>query len=253
MMKKFFSIVVAMAIFFSASFVFAQEEKEKDGWKVSGEVSVGIHSKYVDEISGELSYGRPVSTQSAMIGVEKDATGFYLKAENFIPFEKKEAKESDFYLGFYTEAKGMKFDFGYAHYWVRKDGESDCHAVYGVVDFPQIGWRVVPFAKAEYRIASEKRGEGGFVYRGGLKREFPIHKKVSLTAEMSMGGNSGIHGYKVDNISFGRAKAEASVEISEQLKFKIYAFAQRNLGSDGGIASGTNGKAFLGMIISYFF
>lgn len=259
-MKKLIAVLAVLAIFFSAGFVCAKEKKEEEKtWKVTGEVSVGMHSEYVDEISGGLSYNHPVSTQSAMIGVEKDGTGFYLQAENFVPLRKKESKETDLYLGFYTEAKGFKFDVGYAYYWVREKGESDYHALYGSVDFPSIGWEIVPFFKAEYRFATRKLVDedgnrislGGFVYQGGLKREFKIHEKVSLVTEVSVGGNTGVHGYKADNLAFARGKAEVSVNITEELKLKLQGFAQRNLGRKDGIAEKTNGKAFLGIVLSY--
>lgn len=262
-MKRFLVVLVVMAMVFSAGFVFAEEEKT-EGWKFNGEVGVGIHNRYVDENTGELWYDKPVSTQSATIGVEKGETGFYIQAENFSPFRKKESKETDFYLGFYTEAKGIKFDAGIARYQVREKGEIDYSAVYGEVEFPEVGLGIIPFLNAEYRFADKKlqwededgnvfsTSMSGFVYYGGFKREFKVAKMVSLNAEVGAGGNTGIYEGQAENLAYVREKVEVSIEMIKNLNLKIAGMTQQNLGRKQGIASRTD-KPFFGLSLSWNF
>lgn len=260
-MKRFFAVMAVVVMVFSASFSFAEEEMK---WRVIGDASIGIHNKYVDEATGSLSYDDPVSTQSATIGVEKGDVGLYLQAENFSPLEKQESKETDLYLGLYTEVYGMKFDAGYAHYWVREKGEPDYHAFYGSVDFPEVCWGIVPFLKAEYRFATQKEWvedeEGneysnsldGFAYYGGFKREFKVTEKVSLNVEVGVGGNTGIYDYKAENLAYAREKVEVSIEMIENLNLKIAGMTQQNLGRKDGIASRTD-KPFVGLSVVWSF
>lgn len=263
-MKKIFAVLTILAMIFSVNFAFAEEKEEELKWRVIGDVSVGMHNKYVDEATGSISYDNPVSTQSATIGVEKGDTGLYFQVENFSPFEKQESEETDLYLGFYKEACGMKFDAGIAHYWVREKGEIDYNAVYGSVDFPEVFWKIVPFLKAEYRFATQKEwiedDEGdehpvsldGFVYYGGFKREFKVTKKVSLNTEVGVGGNTGIYGGHAENLAYVREKVEVSIELIENLNLKIAGMTQQNLGRKDGIASRTD-KPFLSLSLNWKF
>lgn len=263
-MKKLFAVLVVLAMVFSTSFSFAEEKKEKDGWKFNSEANVGMHNRYVDEDTGELWFSKPVSIQSAMIGFEKAETGFYFQVENFAPFEKQESKETDFYLGFYTEAWGMKFDGGYGHYWTRERGEADWHSFYGSVDFPLLRWGIIPFAKAEYRLATQKEwveddngGEypislNGFLYQVGLKREFKLTEKVSVVARLTSGGNTGALGYETSNLAYVGGKVEGVIDVGNNLKLKPAVYYQKNLGSDGNIASEADGKLFAGLMFSWF-
>jgi hypothetical protein len=258
-MRKTYAIMIlaALIFFFRTSPLWAGEEK--NGWNFSAEANVGMHSGYIDESSGAVLYGDPVSNQSLMIGVEKQGTGFYLKAENFIPFE-KESKETDFYGGLYTEAGGMKFDLGYAHYWMREKNEASYHAIYGSADFPEVGWQIIPFVKAEYRFATKQGVDehgscfplDGFVYQGGFKREFKITKKVSLNTEVAIGGNTGIYGLPAENLSFAREKIGAVFSFSERWKVKVSALTQQNLGKKDGIAAETE-KLFVSAVIVWAF
>jgi hypothetical protein len=256
-MKKVFLFVVAMV--FSASFVLAGEKEE--GWKPTAEVAVGIHSGSVGG-SGALFYDTAYSNQAVTLGLDKNGTGFYIQAENSAPFKKEESRETDFYLGFYTEVAGMKFDAGYAHYWVRESEALDYDAVYASVDFPEVGWKIIPFVKAEYDFAgksheaesSEKISASmdGFMYRGGIKREFQIHERVSLLAEVSVGGNTGIYGLPAENLAFAREKLEISIFLAKQWKLKVAGLTQQNLGKRDGIAADTD-RLFASAVIVWTF
>lgn len=260
-MKKALVVMMVAVMVFSVGIVLAGEKEES--WKPTAEVSVGIHSKYLNEASGALSYDKAMSNQSVMVGLDKNGTGFYIQAENFVPFEKEDFKETDFYLGFYTEMVGMKFDVGYAHYWVRESGELDYHAVYAAVDFPEIGWQIIPFVKAEYDFAkrlSEEDENGnisetsmnGLMYYGGLKREFQIHERVSLVAEVGVGGNTGVYGLPAENLAYAREKMEVSFSLADQWKLKVSALTQQNLGEKNGIATDTD-KLFVSAVIVWTF
>ena len=262
-MKKTFAVLVVLAIVFSVGFVFAEEKENKDSWKFFGEASVGMHNKYVDDDTGELWYDKSISTQSAMIGFEKAGTGFYFQADNFVPFEKQESKETDIYLGFYTEAWGMKFDGGLGHYWTREKGEADWHSLYGSVDFPSLGWGIVPFTKAEYRLATRKEwvedengnenpvSLNGFFYQVGLKREFKLTEKVSIVAKLTSGGNTGALGYETSNLAYIGGKVEGVIDVGNNFKLKPTVYYQKNLGGEGSVAAEANEKIFLGLALSW--
>jgi hypothetical protein len=240
----------AVAVTFFVVFVCLLSSALAEDWKSMAEVAVGIHSKYLNEASGALSYDKTMSNQSVMVGMDKNGTGLYIKAENFAPLEKEENRETDFYLGGYTEIAGAKVDVGYARYWVRKSEALDYNAIYASVDFPEVGWKIVPFVKAEYDFAgkshetelSEKISASmdGFMYRGGLKREFQLHERVSLLAEVSIGGNTGIYGLPAENLAFAREKVEVSISLAERWKLKVSALTQQNLGKRDGIAADTD-------------
>lgn len=247
-MKKALVVMMVAVMVFSASSVLAGEKEE--GWKPTAEVAIGIHGKYLDEASGALYYDKAMSNQSVMVGLDKNGTGLYVQAENFHPLEKEEKRETNFYVGFYTEAYSMKFDAGYAHYWVRESGELDYHAVYAAIDFPAIGWQIIPFIKAEYNFAAKNSLESmnGFLYYGGLKREFQIHERVNLVAELGAGGNTGVYGLPAENLAFAREKVEVSLSLAERWKLKVSALTQQNLGKRDGIAADTD-KPFVSVAI----
>jgi len=263
----FLIVLVAAMFIFSTNFTFAAEEtftaavdtatinqptkaiavaaEKEAGWKPTAEVAVGIHAGHVGG-TGKISYTETMSTQTITVSAEKNGTGLYVQAENFAPFE-KEAKETDFYAGFYTEVKGMKIDIGYGRYWVREIGELDYNALYAAVDLPKIFWQIVPFVKAEYDFAQKTVNENGtetsmdgFYYSGGFKREFKIHERVSLNAEVSVGGNTGIYNMPAENLAFAREKVGIEISLAEQWKLKVSVLTQQNLGRAGGIAEGTD-------------
>ena len=233
----------------------AADEEKKEGIKPFAEVSAVFRNQYVDPYSGEKTYQKPLFSQSAMVGVDRNGIGFYIQAENFVPTE-GETKETDFYVGFYTEIKGVKIDAGYGRYWIREKGEVDFNGIYAEITFPAPIWGITPFIKGEYRFSERvenEDGEGisqnGFVYYGGLRREFQIHERVNLLAEVSVGGHTGIYGMPAENLSFAREKLEISISITNWLKVKASAMTQQNLGLRDGIAADTDKLFVSGVIV----
>jgi len=235
-MKRLLAVSVAVAVVF----VFLVSSALSEDWKPTAEVSVGIHSGQVGGAGG-LFYDKAVSNQAVTLGLDKGGTGFYVQAENFAPLEKKAKKETDLYLGGYMEIFGAKVDAGVAHYWVRESGELNWYAAYVGIDFPEVGWKITPFIKAEYDFAINSAiSMDGLMYRGGVKREFQLHKRVSLMAELSAGGNTGIYGMSAENLAFAREKLEVSIILAEQWKLKISGLTQQTLGKRDGIAADTD-------------
>lgn len=256
-MKKTLMVLFVAMVVFSTVYAFAAEEKafaaeekiaaateEEAKWTPTAEASVAWHSAYINEASGGMLYRKAVSTQSAMVGIDRDGVvGFYVQGENFIPFDDRENEETDFYVGFYAEIADMKFDVGYARYWVRESGELDFNAVYAAVDFPAAVWGIVPFVKMEYDFAKKtEEGENmnGFMYFAGVKREFSLHERVKILAEVGVGGNTGLYGMPVENLAYAREKVEVSISILEWLKLKGTAMTQQNLSHQEGIAEDTS-------------
>jgi len=240
-MKRIFVVALALS-FFSVGFVNAEEKQNTEGWKPTAEFTLDVRNAYIDEFSGNALFRKTVLMQSAIIGVEKKATGFYVQAKNFTPSE-KELRETDFYAGFYTEAVGIKIDAGYAYYWEREDSAINFHAVYGTVVFPSCVWQITPFFNAEYRFAEKKDADedlNGFLYYGGLRREFKIYERMNLMTEISLGGNTGIYGMAAENLSFAREKIEFNIFLMDQLKLILGAMTQQNMGKEEGMASDTD-------------
>lgn len=249
-MKKTLLIVVAvvMMMIFSAN-VFAAEEEKVGGWKPFAEISATAHSSYLDDYSGSRYYEKFTFVQSTIVGLDKnDAMGIYVQSENFFPFGKNEYEETDLYIAFYAKFYGVKIDTGFGRYWIWKNGECDYNGIFAEVTFPSPFFKIVPFVKGEYRFA-DKKGEdedgnefsqNGFLYMGGLKREFQLHERVNLTAKISFGGHTGIYGMPAENLSFAREELELEILVTEWLKIKGSAATQQNLGRRDGIAANTN-------------
>lgn len=248
--NKTIFVVAVLLFFLSIGFVNAEEKQKTEGWKPGVEIIIGAHSGYVDELLGSVIFNKQVFTQSATVSIEKNGTGFYLQADNFSPSE-QESRETDFYAGFYTEIFHTKIDIGYAYYWWREDLAINFHGIYGSVVFPSLIWQISPFVNAEYRIADKKISEenlSGFLYYGGLRRDFKVHDRVNLMTEISLGGNTGIYGMEAENLSFAREKLEVTVSLLEQLKLKFSGLTQQNLGKKDGIAADTD-KIFVSAAI----
>lgn len=240
----------------------AADEEKKEGIKPFAEVSAVFRNQYVDPYSGEKTYQKPLFSQSAMVGVDRNGIGFYIQAENFVPTE-GETKETDFYVGFYTEIKGVKIDAGYGRYWIREKGEVDFNGIYAEITFPAPIWGITPFIKGEYRFAKRvenEDGEGisqnGFVYYVGIRREFQLHERVSAIAEIGGGGNTGIYSLPAENLSFAREKLEIKISLMEwmkvEAKIKASIMTQQNLGLREGIAADTDKLFVSGAIVLTF-
>lgn len=259
-MKKVFSVIVFVVMFVFVTSAFAAEEEKEEGWKPYAEISAGVHNKYVEEYSGALYFNKAMSNQSVMVGLDKDGTGIYLQAENFSPFDREETEETDFYAGAYAKIYGVKFDIGYGRYWIREVGEVDFNGVYAEVTFPAPFWGIVPFIKGEYRFAEkietengEKVSLDGFVYYGGLSKEFEIiPERLKLTLEASIGGHTGIYNMPAENLSFAREKIEIEISLTEWLKLKASALTQQNLGKEEGIAADTEEAFVSGALVFSF-
>lgn len=236
--------------------VFAVEGEED--WKPTAEVSIGVHNGMVDDYLGAASFNKSFVREAATVGMEKGETGFYVMGENFSTSE-KEPRNTWLYVGGYAKIVGVKIDSGLAYYWTREKGEVDYYGVYSELTFPEIFWKIAPFIKAEYRFAEKftnadggKTSMDGFLYIGGLKREFQIHRRVSLEAEVSVGGNTGIYGMPAENLSFTREKITIAISLTEQLKLKVSALTQQNLGLCEGIAADTD-RLFVSAAIVWAF
>ena len=261
--------VAAVSLFFlSIGFVNAEEKQIIEEWKPGVELTLGVHSGYVEEISGTVLLNKPVFIQTATLYAEKKSTGFYVMAANFSPSE-QESRETDFYAGFYTELAGVKIDAGYAYYWWREDMAIDFQGAYALFVFPQFIWQIHPFLNAEYRFAEKKvvdlypdtyhrrverecefanENLSGFLYHGGLKREFKVNERLNITTEVSAGGNTGIYGMSAENLSFVREKLDVTVSLLEQLKINFSGMTQQNIGKEEGIAADTE-KIFVSATI----
>jgi hypothetical protein len=254
MKKTLVAVVIAIFVAFSA---FAAEEEnvvitekkiaaapaeEETSWKPFVEMSVAGHSGYINEVTGEVVYRKALFSQSVMAGLDKgEKAGIYIQAENFSPSE-KETRETDFYVGFYKEVFGAKLDVGATFYWVRENKANDFQAVYAEITFPSPIWGIIPFVKMEYDFSKKEEGEdmNGFMYFAGVKKEFSLHEKVKIVAEVGAGGNTGVYGLPAENIAYAREKIEISISIFEWLKLKGSAMTQQNLGRQDGIAADTD-------------
>ncbi len=248
-MKKMFSVVlVAALVIFSAFLAFAAEDKvvlapaeEEVKWTPTAEMNITGRTGYLSQYSGSACYKNPLWSQAAIIGLDKGGNGFYVMAENFSP-SAQEGRETDFYVGFYAEKFGVKVDAGAAFYWVREHKANDYYAVYAAVELPSPALGIVPIVKMEYDFSKKDEGEdmNGFMYFAGVKREFSLHERVKITAEVGAGGNTGLYGLTAENLAYVREKIEIEISIMKWLKLKGTALTQQNLGRQDGIAADTD-------------
>jgi len=249
----------------------AEKEEEQEGWKPYVEVSAEFRNLHADDYSGEMLYKSPLLTQTATVGMEytkkvgKDAynkAGFYIRADNFIP-SGGENHETDPYFGVNAEIKDWKFDIGYGRYLNWEHESVDFNGLFFEITAPALIWDITPFIKGEYRFSERIKNEedegisqNGFLYYVGLKREFELHKRISLVLEVGFGGHTGIYGMPAENISFAREKLEIKISLVEwmkaEAKFKASVMTQQNLGLRDGIAADTE-KLFVsgGIAVEY--
>lgn len=259
-------------IFLSRGFVNAEAQQKTGEWKPGMEMTLGAHNGYVEEISGAALFSKPVFIQTATLYAEKKGSGFYLMAVNFSP-EKQESEETDFYAGFYAVLAGVQIDAGYAYYWWREDPAIDFQGVYGLFVLPKFVWEIYPFVNAEYRFAEKKVTDlypdishrrlerkcefadedlGGFLYQGGIKRNFKLNERFSVMAEVSLGGNTGLYGLPAENLGFVREKVDMVISPFKPLTINLSGLTQQNLGKEEGIAADTE-KIFISATMVWSF
>lgn len=249
MKKMLMAVLVAVMVSLAGLTFAAEEEKvataaveEEAVWTPTAEATLVGRIGYVSQYSGSAGYKKPLMSQSIIVGADKGGNGFYVMAENFTPSE-NESRETDFYVGFYVERLGIKIDGGYGYYWIREHKATDINALYAEITLPSPIWGIVPLIKVEYDFA-QKTSEGedlnGFMYYAGLKREFKLHERITVTPEIGVGGNTGLYGLPAENIAYAREKVDVSVSIIEHLKLKLTLQTQQNLGKQDGIAADTD-------------
>ena len=258
-MKRILAVLAVLAVLVSSvNFVFAADKEETGKWNVIAGAKLGIENRLLDEMTGEVLFSKPVFTQGALIGVERNkTTGFYLAVENHQSLQ-NEYDQTYIYFGGYTKIWGIKIDGGYAHYWIRTKDEIDYHGIYTEFEFPQV-FTVTPVVKMEYRMGKGvsvddggvRHNMNGFAYYGGVKKELKVSDSVSVIPEIGAGGNTGIYDSGTDNLAYARAKVSASIDLGKEIKLKPYVLYQKNLGSQEGIAADANGKVFVGISSSW--
>lgn len=242
-------LVVVAALVSLVGVVFAAEEKEINStkveeevkWTPTAEVNITGRTGYLSQYSGSVCYKKPLWSQAVIVGADKGGSGVYVMAENFSPSE-QEGRETDAYVGFYIEKFGIKVDAGAAFYWVREHEANDYYAVYMAMELPSPALGIVPIVKMEYDFSKKEEGEdmNGFMYFVGMKREFSLHERVKVTAEVGVGGNTGLYGLTAENLAYAREKVEIEISIMKWLKLKGTALTQQNLGRQDGIAADTD-------------
>lgn len=232
--------IIVLVGFFNA-YAAEEEKAAEEEIKPFAEVELSILNAKIDDYSGSASYKKPLFRQLATVGLDKNGNGICFIADNFSPSE-GEIRETDLYVDAYAEFYGVKIDVGYGRYLVREFKEVDYNGIYIEVVLPALLWGVTPFAKAEYRFSEKIEGVSmdGFMYNGGIKREFQLHERVNLVAEASFGGNTGLYGMPAENIAYIRERLVVSISITEWLKLKGSAMTQQNLGLQDGIAADTD-------------
>jgi len=261
-MKKTVMIGIAMmVILLMAGLAFATEEtltdqkttaeeKKVEVWKPTAEASVTFNSSNVGG-SGAILHEKPFVSQPIMVGMDKNGkSGVYVKAENFSTSE-REPRETDFYAGAYAKFGGMNIDLGVAEYWMREKDINDCYAIYVSTDFPALFLGVIPFINMEYDFSEKVEGKSmdGLFYRGGLKREFKLHERVSLAAEISLGGNTGVYGLPAENLAFARESVGINISLTNWLKINGSVMTQQILGLQDGIAKNTDRPFVSGAVV----
>lgn len=252
-MKKFFAVLVAVAIFvFCSTAVWAEEsEKEKI---LTGELGFSFYNKYVGATDGQVYFNKP-AVQGSLL-VSHKPSGIYAEIwSSYGPssgWNSDFGDEIDFSVGIEREIASLTIDVGYSYYNLHnlKHTAGDLHALYINVDFPEI-YKVTPYVNLEADIPTDKEVlEGGFLYKVGLKHILNLGHPVDLN--LSVSGHDGAFGAEPELISSGNLKISSTFEIwGAEVAPEIN--LQKRIGKkaeDGGL---TQNVVWYGVSISYPF
>lgn len=252
-----FAVLAVVAALSFPGAIWAQASGSESKYKLTGEINAGFFSEYIGGLSGSTAFPHPVFQQSIKATLEP--LGFYAKIWN--SYSPKGGPNSDFgdeidyFIGVQRKIGKFSLDVGYVYYDFYKLGhhKGDLQALSLNVDFPDIKG-VTPYVNLE-RDFTVRGGEGGHLYRTGVRHAFEIIGKQALGWEASIAGHDGAYGYKPELVSSARASLFTTFKpwkgkelgISPQLNF------QKKLGHSqegGGIAEN---KVWGGINVTYSF
>ena len=175
------------------------------------ETGAGIFNRYSCGVSGSTPFNKAVV--QGYVKLTADYLGYqaYLKGWGsgiIIPDgSKKGGNEIDpLIAGIVGPIGPLKVGLGYGYYDLHPQfrGRGDLHGIFGTVLLPNK--YVEPYFSWECDVPTAKKAlEGGWYYRAGITKCFQLRKNLGLVLDLSVGGNDGAFGTRVDFFSFTRA------------------------------------------------
>lgn len=188
------------------------------------ELGTGFYRNYLCSTSGSLAYRRPVFQGYGKLTYMTPKFEFSAKtwgSKIIVPDGvKRGGDELDQIIVDVAFPLGkFKINLGYGYYDLHPQfrGKGDLHGLFGTISFPN-KW-VVPYLTVENDIPTVKKSlEGGWYYRAGIFRCFKLRQNLTLTVDLSFGGNDGAFGAKPDFVSLVRGTAALEWQPIEAYK-----------------------------------
>jgi hypothetical protein len=176
-----------------------------------GEIGVDFFSKYICSTSGGIADKNPVvqgyvkatlKTPWLDISVKSWGSGALT-----LDGRKHGGNEIDpFIIEIIRSVYNFQIMLGYGFYDLTPqfNGKGgDLHGLYGTISY--LNKIVEPFLTVERDLPTGKSLQGGWIYRAGLKKSIKIRENISLSGDLSVGGNDGAYGFRPDFFSYARA------------------------------------------------
>lgn len=236
-------LLLAAVLFLIPNSVLAEENAPTDGKNhIIADVELDFYSRYICGTSGGRAYNRPVVQGSTKLSLEP--LGPYVKFWGSGALTQdggnKCGNEYDLIVGIIRPIWKFKVDVAYGYFDLHPQfrGRGDLHAFFGTISLP--GYFVEPYISVECDIPTNKKTlEGGWYYRTGITKSIDLRKNLSLTGDLSIGGNDGPFGFKPDFVSFARGGLSLCWSPWKNFSVTPQIYYQKRLGhhpSNGGIA-----------------
>jgi hypothetical protein len=241
MKKSVLIVLLAVILFLFGIILLAKAIAGEKLFSATGKIS--ISAPYVSEATGEYVSGGAVTQPSATITHTKSKIS--LTALAIITSDS--VKEVDLLLEKTLEIKGAIVTGGVGIYDVERIGnvDGDFFAVYANIDFPEF-LGIIPFLYVESNTPiREEFGEGGILWKTGIKKNLKITEQQRIDLKLEVGGNDGIYGSAPMPVAFARGIVSAEINLG---KLKIVPSLTIQKGF-GGIAE--EEKVILGISIPF--
>jgi len=236
-------LIVGAILALNPNALLAENSMADNRLKIVGEIGMDFFSRYVGGTSGGIAYSKSVVQGNVKFTLEP--LGLYFKSWGsgilVADGNRHGGNEIDpVIIGIARPIWVFKVDFGYAYYdlYPQFRGRGDLHGLFGTISYPNKF--IEPYLTVECDIPTDKKTlQGGWYYRAGITKSFKLRENLSLTGDLSIGGNDGPFGYRPDFIAFARGGLSLCWSPWKNFSASPQVYYQKRLGhhpSEGGIA-----------------
>lgn len=249
-MKKFFAILVAVAIFCSSAAVWAGE-KEKI---LTGYINTGIFNKYV--CSGALFHDHAVIQPA--VGITYEPLGLYAEAwGSYSPkggWDSDAGDEIDYTIGWAPEIGGFKFDVGYSYFNLvsLKNTTGDLHDFYASIATPAV-YGITPSVTFDFNLPQDRDVlEGGVIYSLNLEAGQKVAGQL-IDIKITAVGHDGAYGAEPELVSSLNLRLATTFAILKNLEVTPEINFQKRVGKDIDDGGSSKDLIWYGIKVNYPF